>query len=200
MRLAPLLLALTTACSSCTKSPAVAKLPSQAAWPTMSLIGRTGLAHACPVGGYIVTAAHVMEGPMANGVTLQRSYIYQQGSRIGWLKPDFALKHRDLGFMKVSSGDTPLFHEFSDTFPLPGDRIHWYEYAYRKGVHLVKRRARVSTTVAGHLSFTPGPHSGASGGCIYNESGEVLAVITWGLGDGSTGLAPLVLGRFGPTP
>ncbi len=198
MRLAAIALALTTACTSCTKSSEVAKLPAQAAWPTMSLIGRTSLAHACPVGGFIVTAAHVMESPGKEPT--QYSYIYQQGSRIGWLKPIETFKFSDLGLMTVSSGDTPLYHKFSDTFPLRGDRIHWYEYNYRKGVYPIRRQAKVSSIIAGHLSFYPGPHSGASGGCVYNESGEVLAVITWGLGDGSTGLAPLVLGRFGPTP
>ena len=198
MRLAAIALALTIACSSCTKSPEVAKLPAQAAWPTMSLIGRTSLAHACPVGGYIMTAAHVIEGPESKPTEYR--YIYQQGSRIGWLEPNYAFKHRDIGFMNLTSGDTPLFHPFADTFPLKGDRIHWYEYDYRQGVQPVRRQARVTSTVAGHLSFSPGPSSGASGGCVYNESGEVLAIITWGLGNGTTGLAPLVLGRFGPTP
>ncbi len=199
MRLAIILLALTTACTSCAK-PQVAKLPAQANWPTMTLIGRTGLAHACPVGGFIVTAAHVMEGANSLGVKIEHRYIYQQASRIGWLKPNYTFQHRDLGFMLVDSGDTPKFHNFAEAFPLKGDRIHWYEYDYTKGVQMVKKRGRVVSTISGHLSFTPGPTSGASGGCIYNESEDVLAVITWRLGKGNTGLAPLVLGRFGPAP
>ena len=199
MRLATLLLALTTACTSCTK-PQVAKLPSQAAWPSMTLIGRNGLAHACPVEGFIATAAHVMEGSTYLGMKIEHRYIYQQGSRIGWLKPNYTFQHRDLGFMLVDSGDQPFYHDFAKAFPLKGDRIHWYEYDYSQGVQMVRQRGRVVTTLSGHLSFTPGPSSGASGGCIYNEAGDVLAVVTWRLGDGATGLAPLVLGRYGPTP
>ena len=164
----------------------------------MSLVGRYGFAHACPVDGQIVTAAHVAEA-VSKGSTYRLYYTYVQGDKAGYLSPGWVAQSRDIALLSVDAGDAPAFNKTAEKAPHEGDDIYWYEFEYSRGASIKKKEGRVIGVTGGHMAFYPPPHPGASGGCILNENGDVLGIVTWGIeGTKMIGFGPILTGHWRP--
>lgn len=165
---------------------------------SMSLVGRFGFAHACPVDGYIVTAAHVAE-VSRQGSMVPLSYVYEQGTRRGFLTPNWVAASRDLATFRLDIGDEPLWYHAADGHPVEGDSLYWYQFSY-KNVDVERVEGSVVKTVTGHITFRPAPVAGASGSCLFNEEGEVVGIVAWRIAEGTTesGFGPLLTGNWKP--
>jgi len=163
---------------------------------SISLIGRYGIGHGCPVDGYIVSAAHLLEPLPLKGAP--QAYTYQQGESTGFLDPVQTLISRDLGFFTVAEGGDPVFFfARAPSDPKPGDKVYWFEFNVADDPLALKRKdGKVRSIRAGHVSFRPSPAPGASGGCVFNENGDVLGVVIWSLGYKPSGIAALVTGKW----
>lgn len=145
----------------------------------MSLIGRFGIGHACPVNEHIITAAHVAARVGRNHEQYPMSYVYQQGTKTGLLKPSSdhpPSQHVDLGWLDVELGDVPYFNSLARDVYV-GDKIFWFEYDKQ----FKKKRvdSKVVEVIAGHLVTKIPFARGASGGCIFNEDNEVVGIPVW---------------------
>ena len=158
----------------------------------MSLIGRWGLAHACPVDEHILTAAHVAARMGTDYGQYPMSYVYQQGAKSGLLTP--SQDHPpstfvDLAWFDVNLGDVPDFNPRAKTVSI-GEKVYWFEFDYsrKKVLRKEKIESKVSHVIAGHLSTDRPFTRGASGGCIFNEAGEVVGIPIWRIGYGGVGV------------
>lgn len=186
MRAAVILLAITSACTSCVHTG-----PKTPEGPAMSLVGRFGFAHACPVDGRILTAAHVAEDWFPGHPAREKAYAWQQGVREGTVVNRTAYEDRDLADLLLVSGE-PFYFTRAAEPPEKGDVIYWFEYSYSP-LRVVRRRGRVTGIIAEHVSFYPAGVQGASGTCLFNTSGEVFGILTWTYGK-KYGLGPLITG------
>jgi len=150
----------------------------------MSLIGRFGLAHACPVEGRIITAAHVATHITSGYQQYPVNYVYQQGALKGFLAPiGPPLSSRDISQMVVDIGDQPIYNPMAEKVEA-GAGVYWFEYEYSSMEDMlrqVRRNAVVNRLVAGHVVFNAEPTAGSSGGCLFNEADEVVGIISFGL-------------------
>lgn len=181
---------------SCSHTPPAAE-PEPPNDPSMQLIGRYGIGHACPVEGNIITAAHVAEQLFPSGKASKMAYVYQQGRRNGFVNTEFTLGSRDMAVLRLYSGEAPSYQIRADKVPEPGQDVYWYEYSFNRGIFVVRRGARVQSFFAGHITFSPAPSPGSSGGCLLDANGFVVGIITWSFGP-STGVAPAIVGKWGP--
>lgn len=174
------------------------------AYPAMSLIGRYGYGHACPLPRGILTAAHVAYGVSRDGRPTPLFYAYQQGARHGFLSPLFALQSRDLAILKLDLGDEPEANEPALVFPRPGDEVSWFEYDFQRNAYALRatrRKAKVVRTMSGHMVFAPAPVQGASGSCIFDAEDRVVGIVAWGMAtmDGEkVGVGPVIVGDWDP--
>lgn len=187
MRLVTLLL-LTTGCA--TKVAPIAP-PVVITIPAMSLIGRTGFAHACPAGGVIYTAAHVAEMVTSEGAAVPLSYMWQQGEHEGVTRPFLVSFQRDLAILEVTG--EPIYFPLAALPPKEGDPVYWFAFEYDP-IHVTKVQGAVNALMAGHVSFSPAPTPGSSGSCIFNAKGEVVGIVAWSYSGGAYGLGPLLAG------
>lgn len=168
---------------------------------SMVLIGRYGLAHACPVDGRIGTAAHVAVDESPLGTVSQRGYVYSQGPRAGFLAGYAPLDSRDLALMAVQAGDAPLYASRAETGPTVGEKVYWSEFNLTS--HPMRQEVqygKVTEVGPGHFAFEPEPKPGASGGCVFSEDGKVYGIVIWGLGYGMSpsGVAASLVGQWWP--
>jgi len=150
----------------------------------MSLIGRFGIGHACPVDDHIMTAAHVAVKMGRDYGQYPMSYVYQQGPLTGLLGPSLdhpPSMYADLAWLDVTLGDTPIYNRRAQDVSI-GDKIYWFEYD--KSLHKEKVSSKVVQIIAGHIATKRPFASGASGGCIFNEANEVVGIPVWRLGVG----------------
>lgn len=194
------LLALSLACAKAPVEPMSAN-PADA----MSVIGRFGIGHACPVEGRILTAGHVAVRLFpSTGMVMSGAYTYSQGSRSGFLSHAWTIASRDLGGLKVDrvgavAPEEPIYFGIADTGPKPGQKVSWFEYNMRPPVLRIRERsAKVSAIRAGHFSFDKAPMEGASGSCVFNEDREVVGIVTWRMGLPPEGIAVNVTGKWKP--
>lgn len=150
----------------------------------MSLIGRYGLGHACPVGGVILTAAHVAMDD-DGGAERPKFFAYGMGNQKGYLSTAWAAQSRDIALLKVDAGDDPVMNRLSKSPPEVGSEARWQEYVMSGDVlSLRKRKGKiVADPIAGHFTFDPSPVPGASGSCVFNERNEVIGIVVWQLGE-----------------
>ncbi len=184
-RLVLILAALTLACAGKKVNIGQPPLPSNKpdVSAVMAVIGRFGMAHACPVDGQIVTAAHVVN-PFFGIPGMQKvftNYSWSDGrGHSGFVRAKAVNNYRDLGLLKTTSGDSPDFYKTSDNDPKAGDKVYWVEYDLSKASVAYKmktRQAKVLRVKAGHFVFDGEPVRGASGSCVFNKAGEVVGIL-----------------------
>lgn len=157
--------------------------------PTEGLIrvmGRSGIAHACPAGGQLLTAAHVVEdethSAWQGGVPIAWEDMAGHG---GWVSMDSGDTARDVVIVSPVKDSPPLP---SFTYPLAkgfkvGEAVYiiGYRFTAEHPTEPVLVRAKITGSIAGHVFYDKTPGEGSSGGCVINEAGEVIAVNVGGL-------------------
>lgn len=148
----------------------------------MRLFGRWGYAHACPVDGLVLTAAHVVN-PFYRTLglnTLLFGYNWSDmDGRRGYLDGYSASTRRDLGEMLVVAGE-PRYYSRATSEPQPGETLWWLEYNFADIPNAFAAKREQTTLirlVAGHLITHPEPTYGASGSCLLNSENEVVGII-----------------------
>lgn len=158
----------------------------------VTLFTPLGFGRGCPVNGVILTARHVVE-PKYGETPLDASW----GDRLG-----------HSGFAKTlmvnSAADMALLQPKGPVVPqqLPmgevTERVYFFSYTYTAGPNVFKSEGHWATILhrtARHAMLDIEPTEGSSGGCLFNERGEVIGVIIWGLNmrdGGSYGIAALI--------
>ncbi|UCD56791.1 MAG: trypsin-like peptidase domain-containing protein [Candidatus Hydrogenedentota bacterium] len=149
----------------------------------MRLIGRSAFAHACPVDGIILSAAHVVHPRNGLNPPLPYPAFYawsDQHQHAGYVQ-SLGLLPRDLGAFVLLDGMPNYFHH-ARMEPLPGERVYWLEFDLSekdKAFGPKQKTALVQRSVSGHLILDVPPKKGASGSCVLNDSGEVVGIVCW---------------------
>lgn len=178
--------------------PEIPSAPNINTDKTLQLVGRGGVAQGCPVEGVIYTAAHVVQFETEDGEPrdLVPGYAFStvEGNQ-GIVRTANVNIIRDLAVMYASHGAVN-YYKLGET-PARGDKVYWREYDFDDDV-LAKNlvEAEVSLLLAGHVVMTDTPETGASGGCLFNEDGEVIGVVVWSIM--GYGVAVSITGYWNP--
>lgn len=155
---------------------------------TLQIIGRFGMAHACPIAPDIaLTNSHVVDPrPFDPGVPV----FPLRWSQVGNPATDTVLlplnenRRDDL----VIAGIRPSvdhFYVIAKEAPKPGDRLWWVAYDWRNKERAFSERlmsGRLVRIVAGHLIVNEETFPGSSGSCVLNDSGELVGIVSFGAG------------------
>ena len=179
-----LILASTFGCSSrVVVAPTAAPKQPELLSLSMPLIGKHGIAHACPVDGTILTAAHVAFEQYVTGSYEARGYVYTQGAKRGPVRGFNPAFTRDLAELLVDGGDSPEFVGRADAEPAIGDEVSWSQFNLTNNpLHQEIQKGKITDLGPGHFAFSPAPLQGSSGGCVFDSSGKVLGVLIWTIG------------------
>ncbi len=152
---------------------------------TIVLKNRWSMGHACNVNGYTLTSAHLVD-PREAGTTdplPSMSFRYEiPGVRGGRARSVAVVDNGDIDVAVMQlSGPPPEYGELGPA-PKEGDRIRWVEYDWRKNEDYMAprgREAKVSRIRAGTIILDAAVTPGGSGGCAYNDAGQIVGLITW---------------------
>ena len=179
--LAALLVLALAGCTSCAEKLVPAGLPGVPLEldPTLAISSANGNGgHACPVNGYVITAAHVVWDEE------RKTYV-----RVAWSD----------GAGSEGLGEVAAIHPALDLVVLQteggaikflpagqiavGERVYWFEYDFRTRKNALRARRRFATVlrvVAQHYILDDMPIAGASGSCLLNEQGQVVGLVVAG--------------------
>jgi hypothetical protein len=172
----------------------------------LMLAGRHNLGHACPLDeNYALTAAHVIDiRPFDKGQPLYPFRYETLSGDIGIAVGGLAYASADIGWMKLSS-PVSIVYPMAKSAPKREDKVFWLEYEMddkKKAFESKRKEAKVLRSFSGQVVFDEAPEGGASGGCLFNESGEVVGIVSsaWAIGSFSTrhttGMATGVWGEW----
>jgi hypothetical protein len=169
---------------------------------TISVNTRIGVAHACYVEGALLTNAHVVDFRRSNEIG-QKSPAQ---TCVRYSTPD-GTEGRACSYWVSQSDDLALLVDHglrgpsavrAERAPEPGDDVWWVEYDFGRRDDAFKprlRKSEVLRVVFGNLILKEEATSGASGGCVYDEKGAVVGLLSWGMtmqsGDEVTGVVGL---------
>ena len=162
--------------------------------------GDMSIGHGCAVNGLTITNHHMVDKYNKDGDLETVFFRYEfPGGGTGWGKSVKVSKNADLA---VVSLDAPPPFGFAELGPKPeiGDKVYWVEYNFEdpdEAMRRVERRAEVSNVVAGYITADKEVVPGASGGCVYNEAGQVVGLVTFGMGLGRGRSAIGITGLWG---
>lgn len=166
------------------------------------LVGRYGIAHACPIAPTTaLTNAHVVDlRPFDPSVPLYpHRFETVDGQQIGLAVAERVSQGEDLALIQLSR-EVP-YYPIATNAPEKGDTLYWagYDWSKRKrfGDSLLMQ-GRVVNLIAGSIVIDTETMSGSSGGCVLNADGEVVGVVAWGLSDESGGEVTIAVGVWGP--
>lgn len=150
----------------------------------LHLMGRHSVAHACPIGPNLaLTAAHVVDPRWMDSNFPLIPFRFSNDAGVeGIVKPTGVFTEADIGLVAVGPNSVG-FYRLADNAPEPEDKIYWIEYNTKKVKNAFKtklRDSKVIVAVGGHIYVDDSPVPGASGGCAFNESGEVVGIISSG--------------------
>ena len=141
--------------------------------------------HGCAVNGVILTNRHMVELSSEKGETKRAFFRYEfPGGQVGRGESVSVSNRIDLATLKLDK-DPPFGYARLGRKPVKDDLIKWVEYDFRKRKNAFKSRARegkVVIAVAGEIIIDEPVTRGASGGCAYDERGEVVGLVTFGFG------------------
>jgi len=183
MRLAVVaLLAVFAACSS-RSQPLPVELPGIPldTDPTLAIsTADGGIAHACAVDGFIITARHVVVDEAAKRYV--RDLAWSDGfGNDGFASVVAVSPAVDLAILVVVGDHQPKY--LPSGVVKPGDEVFWFEYDFRTQANALRARRRLATVlriVAQQIILDSVPVGGASGTCLLNTRGEVVGIVTAG--------------------
>lgn len=175
MRLAAILLTFTTltGCAKSVNMPDAPPIP----YDSVELFTPYGWGQGCPVDGKIYTARHVLEAK--RGVYTHASWGDRHGN--GGLASLIETSDFVDGAVLQPLKQFPMPVEVG---PLTED-LYFFDFSYENSEDAftpVVRRAKLVRPIAGRMVvFAPSPTPGASGGCLFNNNGEAVGIVVWGL-------------------
>lgn len=146
----------------------------------VSLTGRTGAAHGCPVAPWLlVSSAHVYDvqpnDPNFPLISYRGQSPYWAGGTTGiWVSWE-----EDLAFA-VPTSDFPSWYAVASKEPQPGDRVWWVGYNFKNPKLAFDRKVFSETVVrsqAGTLILNGRAIPGSSGSCVLNAGGQVVGIL-----------------------
>lgn len=151
----------------------------------LRVVGRFGMAHACPIAEDVVlTNAHVVDprpfDPQIGLYGMRFETI--NGRTNGMLIPRVASTAEDIAVATVTSPVEP--YPIAAEMPKLGDRLWWAEYDYSKSKYMLRpqiRSGEVVTSFAGIVLVNASAVNGSSGSCALNENSEVVGIISFGM-------------------
>lgn len=167
----------------------------------LSLMGRFSIGHACPVEpGFAITAAHVLDKVWFDSEVDLLPFRFENGAgEEGLALPSGVLMEADLGWVFLFPPVT-VYYPFAKERPKRGDKIYWIEYETKDQDKVFQSRIRESeiiTVRAGHIFTKRTIRHGASGGCAWNEAGEVIGISVKSFRFGYSGDAGGFVGVWG---
>jgi hypothetical protein len=171
--------------------------------------GRHLVAHGCAVNGVVLTNAHVVDlraKDEVDRVPPKVYFRYEFGPNKGVGNSYGVSNLVDIAVIQLDQ-DPPYGFATLASRPEEGDKIHWFEFDYRKRKNVGKERRREGKIVniaAGFVHLDENATRGSSGSCAYNKDGQVIGLITFGTstgdGKGSAGIAGLWGSWWGDVP
>jgi hypothetical protein len=148
----------------------------------LALVGRHAIAHACPVGPqHALTAAHVTDIRWYDDDAPLVPYRYEnENGEFGLAVPLSVYTASDTGWVRLSSA-LSMWYRYADGPPEIGSRVYWVEYDVHNKKNALKAKyedAKVINVVAGNIFVDRAPIPGSSGGCVWNENGEIVGIVS----------------------
>ena len=152
----------------------------------MTVSKTTSFGHGCAVNGFTITNAHMVDPREVNDFSppskIRFRYQWQTGET-GRGFSTLVSSQADLAVVALDS-DPPNGYAPLAPRPFVGDMIYWTEYDFSKRKHIMQERERkgkIMRIVAGYVYLEENITRGASGGCAWNERGEVIGLMTFGI-------------------
>lgn len=153
---------------------------------SLILAGYDGIAHACPIGPKVaLTAYHVAMGRMTSRFGEPGPSKYAASAEdgfTGFASVLSASDTMDLAIVRLEAiVEAPgAFYAISENSPRPGESVYFLDFKRKKWLAFQEKliRAQVVTVLPRHLILSDFPQGGASGGCVWNSSGEVVGIIS----------------------
>ncbi len=167
-----------------------------------TIIHYAGSGHGCAVNGITITNRHMVDPRSAGDFSppnkVRFRYEFPDGVHgVGY--SDKISNVSDLAIVVLDKKPT-LYGVLAAGPPRIGEKIVWVEYDFRKRSNIYKARTRTAKVVmvrTGRVYLERGVTHGASGGCAYNEAGEVIGLITGWLTTGDSKKAGSITGLWG---
>ena len=142
-----------------------------------------GSGHGCAVNGITITNRHMVDPRSAGDFSpphkMSFRYEFPDGVRgVGY--SDKISNISDVAIVVLDKNPT-FYGVLAAGPPRIKEKIVWVEYDFRKRSNIYKARtrtAKVVTVRTGRVYLDRSVTPGASGGCSYNEAGEVIGLIT----------------------
>lgn len=143
--------------------------------------GRFGVGSACPVGPRVaLTAAHVVDiAPLDPRIPLY-PVVWEQGNLGGVATPRGAYKQRDLAIVDLDADVE--FYPIAKEPPPVGSKVWISGFDWRsreRAFHDRVWESKVTHVGVGLVVFEPPIDQGASGSCVLDDQGRIVAIVHW---------------------
>jgi hypothetical protein len=167
----------------------------------LALVGRFSVATGCPVSATrALTSAHVTDPRWFDSKAPLWPFRFENAlGEEGIAAPMSVRTEADLGWLALRT-PVSVWYSVASEKPKVGDKVFWREYEIQKEdkfFTFVERDSEIVSVVAGSFYTKRIIRQGASGGCVFNEAGEILGLATMGYTIGYTGDAGGFIGVWG---
>lgn len=147
-------------------------------------VGRGGIGHGCAVNGLTITAAHMVDRREKHNFSAPPRMYFRYEFEGGQVGRGFSVQHSRNADLAIVSIDKDPPYGYATLAPKPkiGDKVTWFEYDFRKNKNIMKKRSRKSKIIqiiSGLVLLKDKASGGASGGCVFNENGHVIGLVTF---------------------
>ncbi len=143
-----------------------------------------GYGHGCAVNSLTITAAHMIDPRIRGDFEAPKAMHFRYEFLSGLYGSGHSTsmsKVTDLAVVELDQDPPMGYAVLSPIPPEIGEKIRWVEFDFRKQKNVFKPRwrdAKVVNIRLGEILLDKEATAGASGGCAFNESGEVVGLVT----------------------